>query len=414
VLLSESFALQPEEPLVPTTVPSTHTFGHDMLAHWPLDPAILYLNHGTVGVVPRRVQAAQDAVRAEIERQPARFLVRELADVGEFVLSAPPRMRTAAAAVAGFVGARADDLAFVDNATTGCNAVMRSFDFSEGDEILITDQSYGAITNLANYVASQTGAVLRIVELPYPGTSATRVVAAIEAAITSRTRMLVVDHVVSGSSLILPIAAIAAVCRLNGVATLVYGAQAPGMIPLDLPSLGVDYYVGNLHKWALTARPLAILWVAPERRATLHPTVISWGYMLGMSSEFDMLGTRDPSAALSATAALAFMDELGVGAMREWNHRLVCGAAQQLAGHWGTEIPAPESMYGSMVTIPLPERFGTTREASGRLKDALLFEDGIEAQVLAFKGRVWVRLAAQVYNEPSDYERLRDAIDKRG
>ena len=396
-----------------TSVPSTHTFGHSMLAHWPLDPAILYLNHGTVGVVPRRVQAAQDAIRAEIERQPAKFLVRELADVGEFVLSAPPRMRTAAAAVAGFVGARADDLAFVDNATTGCNAVMRSFDFEAGDEILITDQSYGAITNLANYVASATGAVLRTVELPYPGTSASAVVAAIEAAITSRTRMLVVDHVVSGSSLILPIAAIGAVCRARGVATLVDGAHAPGMIPLDLPSLGVDYYVGNLHKWALTGRPLAILWAAPERQATLHPTVISWGYMLGMSSEFDMLGTRDPSAALSAPTALEFMDELGVGAMREWNHRLACGAAQLLAGHWGTEIPAPESMYGSMVTIPLPERFGTTREASSKLKDALLFQDGIEAQVLAFKGRVWVRLAAQVYNEPADFERLRDAIDNR-
>jgi isopenicillin-N epimerase len=198
------------------------------------------------------------------------------------------------------------------------------------------------------------------------------------------------------------------------VATLVDGAHAPGMIPLDLPSLGVDYYVGNLHKWALTGRPLAILWASPERQATLHPTVISWGYMLGMSSEFDMLGTRDPSAALSSPAALEFMDELGVGAMREWNHRVACGAAQQLAGHWDTDIPAPESMYGSMVTIPLPERFGATHEASSRLKDALLFEDKIEAQVVAFKGRVWVRLAAQVYNEPADYERLRDAIDKRG
>ena len=399
---------------MPSPAVTKYTFGHAMLAHWPLDPAILYLNHGTVGVVPRRVQAAQDAVRAEIERQPARFLVRELADVGEFVLRMPPRMRTATAAVAGFVGARADDLAFVDNATTGCNAVMRSFDFAPGDEILITDQSYGAITNLANYVASCTGAVLRTVELPYPGTTPAAVVAAIDAAITSRTRMLVVDHVVSGSSLILPIAAIGAVCRAHGVATLVDGAHAPGMIPLDLPSLGVDYYVGNLHKWALTSRPLAILWAAPERQPTLHPTVISWGYMLGMSSEFDMLGTRDPSAALSAPEALSFMDELGVGAMREWNHRLVCGAAQMLAGHWGTEIPAPEAMYGSMVTVPLPERFGTTREASGRLKDALLFEDGIEAQILAFQSRIWVRLAAQVYNEPADFERLRDAIDRRG
>ncbi len=399
---------------MPTPAISKHTFGHAMLAHWPLDPAVLYLNHGTVGVVPRRVQAAQDAVRAEIERQPARFLVRELADVKEFVLRAPPRMRTAAAAVAEFMGARADDLAFVDNATTGCNAVLRSFDFAAGDEILLTDQSYGAITKAANYVASRTGAVVRTVALPYPGTTSSAVVAAIEAALTSRTRMLIVDHVVAGSALVLPIAAIAAVCRARGVATLVDGAHAPGALPLDLPALGVDFYTGNLHKWAFSARPLAILWAAPERQAGLHPTVISWGYTYGMSSEFDMLGTRDPSPALSAPAALEFMRELGVDAMREWNHGVAYGAARMLTSHWGTQIPAPEAMFGSMVTIPLPERFGTTREASGSLKDALLYEDGIEAQVLAFKARVWLRIAAQVYNEPADFERLRDAIDKRG
>lgn len=399
---------------MPTSAPSKYTFGHAMLAHWPLDPAILYLNHGTVGVVPRVVQAAQDAVRAEIERQPARFLVRELADVGEFVMSGPPRMRTAAAAVAGFVGARGEDLAFVDNATTGCNAVLRSFDFAPGDEILITDQSYGAITKAANYVASRTGAVVRTVELPYPATTSSAVVAAIEAAITSRTRMLVIDHVVAGSALILPVAAIANACRARGVATLVDGAHAPGALALDLPALGVDFYVGNLHKWAFTGRPLGILWAAPERQAGLHPTVISWGYLLGMSAEFDMLGTRDPSPALSSSAALEFMRDIGVDAMREWNHRTAYGAARMLTSHWGTEIPAPEAMYGSMVTVPLPERFGTNREAAGKLKDALLFEDGIEAQVGAFKDRVWLRIAAQVYNEPSDYERLRDAIDKRG
>jgi hypothetical protein len=81
--------------------------------------------------------------------------------------------------------------------------------------------------------------------------------------------------------------------------------------------------------------------------------------------------------------------------------------------HWGTKIPAPESMYGSMVTIPLPERFGTTREAGSRLKDALLFEENIEAQVFGFKTQVWARLAAQVYNDASDFEKLRLAIEKR-
>jgi isopenicillin-N epimerase len=164
----------------------------------------------------------------------------------------------------------------------------------------------------------------------------------------------------------------------------------------------------------MSPRSSAILWVAPERQAELHPTVISWGFGLGMSAEFDMTGTRDPSPWLAAPDGIVFMRELGLDAMRAWNHQLAWGAACRFTERWGVEIPAPESMYGSMVTIPLPERFGTTPEAASRLKDALLYDEHIETQLHAFKGRLWIRLAAQVYNEAGDYERLFAAIEKRG
>jgi isopenicillin-N epimerase len=398
-----------------TTAPEArrHTFGHAMHAHFSLDPAITYLNHGTVGVVPKRVQQAQQAIRDEIERQPARFVVRELADVGEFVLRMPPRMRTAADAVAHFLGCDAKDLAFVDNATAGYNAVLQSWPFQPGDEILITDHCYGTVGYTADYVAKRTGAKVVTATLPFPETAPEKVVAAIEAALTPRTRMAVVDHVCAPSALVLPVAEIAARLRARGVVTLVDGAHALGALPVDLRSIGADFYTGNLHKWAMAPRPSAILWAAPAVQKHLHPTVISWGYEKGMSAEFDMLGTRDASVWLAAPEGIAFMRELGLDAMREYNHRTVWDAARSMTQHWGTKIPAPESMYGSMVTIPLPERFGTTREAGSRLKDALLFEENIEAQVFGFKTQVWARLAAQVYNDASDFEKLRLAIEKR-
>jgi isopenicillin-N epimerase len=396
-----------------TSAPSV-AFGHAMLAHWPLDPDVLYLNHGTVGVVPKRVLAAQARVRDEIERQPARYLLRELADTGEVPRPRSPRMRIAAAPVAAFVGVAGDELLFVDNATTGCNAVLRSFDLAPGDEVIVNDQGYGAVTNAARYAALRAGAQVRVVTLPFPGTREGAVADAYQAAFTPRTRLAVVDHVTSPMGLVLPVVEIAARARARGIATLVDGAHAPGMLPLDLPSLGADFYTGNLHKWAMSARPLGLLWAAPSRRAGLHPVVISWGYERGPTAEFDLLGTRDPSAAIAAPEALAFMEDLGVEAMRAWNHRVAWDAARMLTSHWGTAIPAPESMFGSMVAVPLPERFGTTEEAAQRLKDALLFEERIEAQVLARGGRTWIRLAAQVYNEPSDFERLRDAVDRRG
>jgi isopenicillin-N epimerase len=144
------------------------TFGRDLLAHWMLDPGATYLNHGTVGAVPRQVLAVQQALRDEIERHPSKFMLRELSNWVGGTPGEPTRMRRAAADVARFVGAQANDLVFVDNATAGVNAVLRSFPFAPGDEILLTDHSYGAITRTAIYVARERGARVVTVTLPYP------------------------------------------------------------------------------------------------------------------------------------------------------------------------------------------------------------------------------------------------------
>ena len=388
-------------------------FGRGMLEHWALDPAITYLNHGTVGATPRRVLAAQQALRDEIERQPARFLLRELADVKEVPLRVRPRMRVAAEAVAAFLGARAEDLAFVDNATTGCNAVLGSLALGAGDEILVTDHGYGAVSNAARHIASRAGATVRVAELPYPRLEPEAIVAAIPGALTPRTRLVVIDHVTSSSAVILPVAAIAARCHAAGVPVLVDGAHGPGALALDLPALGVDWYTGNLHKWAMAPRSCAILWVAPERRKDLHPPVISWGYEKGFEAEFDLTGTRDPTPWLAAPAGIAFMQELGLEAMRRWNHGLAWSAARSLSARWGTTLPMDEPMVGTMATFPLAARHGTTVADAWRLKDALLYEDRIEVQVHAWRERLWMRVCGQVYNDEDDIERLARAVEAR-
>lgn len=388
-------------------------FGRALLGEWALDPAITYLNHGTVGATPRRVLAAQQAIRDEIERQPARFLLRELADVRQFEMRGRPRMRVAADAVAAFLGARGDDLAFVDNATTGANAVLRSLRLGPGDEIVVTDHGYGAVTNAARFVAERAGGRVVTAELPHPRWEADAIADAILAAAGPRTRLVIADHVTAPTALVLPVQGIVARCHAIGVPVLVDGAHAPGALALDIPALGADWYTGNLHKWAMAPRSSAILWAAPERQRDLHPTVISWGYERGFDAEFDLLGTRDPSAWLAAPEGIAFMRELGLEAMRAWNHRLAWDSARRLADRWGVELPQTEAMVGTMVSVPLPARFGATPEHGRRLKDALLDEDGIEAQVHEFRGRLLWRISAQVYNDASDVERAARAIESR-
>jgi isopenicillin-N epimerase len=358
------------------------------------------------------VLEVQQKLRDEIERQPSHFLLRELAGIRLGATNhKQPRLRAAADQVAQFLGADGKDMVFVDNATSGINAVLRTFDLREGDEILVLDHAYGAILNAAKYAARVRGAAVKVVEFPETVTP-TILIDTIDRAIGPRTRLAVVDHITADSALILPVAEIASLCHNRGVAILVDGAHAPGAIPVDILSLGVDWYTGNLHKWAWSPRSSGMLWTAPERQPNLHHTVISWGLDQGMLEEFDWPGTRDPTPHLAAPAGIAFMRELGVEDVQGYNHGLAWNAGQEMSAHWQVKLPGLEEMIGTMVTAPLPERFGSTRDDAVRLRDTLLFDHNIEVHVSAWKGRVRVRVSAQIYNEIADVEKLIDAIDR--
>lgn len=398
-------------------------FGRSLLPLWALDPAITYLNHGTVGATPRAVLAAQAALRDEIERQPARFLLRELTPIGVQGRAGgdgPPgtphhRMRAAAAAVAPWLGVTSDDLVFVGNATSGANAVLASFPLAPGDEVLVTNRTYGAVARAAAHHAARVGALTRSAALPFPVSDPAVLVDALQQALTPRTRLAVLDHVSPETALVMPLAEMAAVCRARGIAVLADGAHAPAAITVDIPSLGVDFYTANLHKWAFAPRSSAILWAAPAWRDRLHPPVISWGLGLGWHAEFDWVGTHDPTPYLCAPAGLSFIDEILGGRDALWahNHTLAWRAAERLTARWGLPWTTPRAMVGSMVSLPLPAALGRGAEAAAALKDWLLYERAIEAQILAIDDGLWLRISAQAYVDDQDIEHLAAAIDER-
>jgi isopenicillin-N epimerase len=398
-------------PLIAPHHPAVPPFGHGWLSHWKLDPSVTHLNHGSVGAPPIRVLEAQQAIRDEIERQPPAYLLRELSEIAVGrPRSGPPRLRVAAQEVASFLGARGEDLVFVDNATTGVNAVLRSFPLQAGDEVLITDLAYGAIANATAFHARERGAQVKTVALPPSARGLQAMADALLAAVGSRTRLAVVDHVTSETAIVLPVREIVARLRERGVAVVVDGAHAPGALDLDVPSIGADWYVGNLHKWAFTPRSAGFLWAAPGRQEGIHHPVISWGLGRGFTAEFDWVGTRDPSAYLAAPAAIAFLREIGPERMRAHNHALAWSGARLLCERWGNPLELTEPMVGVMATVPLPARLGSTPEDAARLRDDLLLRDRIEIQLHAWKGRLWVRSSTQIYNELSDLDRLAEAV----
>jgi len=360
---------------------------------WHLDPDFLTVNHGSFGATPIAVLEAQRAWRDRMEAQPTRFMSTIL----------PDALRAAADRLAAFLGASGQDLVFVDNATTGCNAVLRSLRLRPDDEILTLSHVYGAVRNTARFAAERTGARVTEAVIPFPRPSPAEVLDTVAAAITPDTRIAVIDHITSASALVLPVAGIVALCHARGVPVLVDGAHAPGQIDLDLTAIGADWYTGNCHKWLCAPKGAAFLWSAPNRQAGLHPVVISHGLDQGYLAEFGWTGTRDPSAALSVPAAIDFHEQLGGPALRRRNVSLAMDAAAMLADRLGTETGTAPPMAGAMGLVRLP-----LADATGLR--ARLLAAGTDAPIHAIDGGVWLRLSAFAYNEPEDYVRLGDIL----
>jgi isopenicillin-N epimerase len=367
-------------------------FGRARRADFLLADGVDHLNHGSFGATPLVVLAWQGRMEAD----PSTFVRRDLSGL----------LRAAADRVAGFLGGRGADWAFIENATAGLNAIVASLPLAPGDEILCLSQVYGAIGNALRYHAERQGARIVTLAMPAPFIDAAGLLEALAAAIGPRTRLALFDHITSAGATMLPIAAMAAVCRERGVPVAIDGAHAPGQIDLDVPALSVDWYVGNLHKWAFAAKGTAVVWCAPQRRHELHPTAISHFLGEGFPAEFDYAGTRDNSAWLAVPAALDYIDNFGAAAIRAYNAALAHEAGDMLAAAWRSEAAAaPELRAPAMVAVRLPGR-GGDRDAAHRLATTLSERHNITAAVMALDGALWVRVSAQIYNEPGDYERL--------
>jgi isopenicillin-N epimerase len=374
--------------------------GAAMRERFALDPGIAFLNHGSFGATPRAVLAAQQHWRERLERDPVTFLSWDLREL----------LPAAIRALAGFVGAREEHLVLVDNATTAVNSVLRSLPLAPGDEVVTIDHVYASVQHALEFLCGQAGATLRLVRVPVPVQGPDDFVQAFAGALTERTRLALVDHITSPTALICPVREIIDLCHARGVPVLVDGAHGPGMLELDLESLGADWYAGNCHKWLLAPKGCGFLWAAPHRQAELHPPVVSYFHGQGFQREFGWTGTRDPSAWLSVHAALDFLEELGFERVRTHNRRLAWDGASCLARAWGLEPLAPREMLGAMVTLPTPRPLPPTIEdcdvASVRLRE----EHGIVVPIYPFQERTWVRISAQVYNDQSQYEALARAL----
>lgn len=379
----------------------------DLKALFRLDPDICFLTHGTYGACPNEVFDVYQDWQARLERQPVAFM--DFRHLGV-------RLQEARQALADELGARADDLVPVVNATAGLNIVARSLPLGPGDEILTTEHEYAALDKTWAFVAARTGAVIRRVTVPLPLSSDAAFTQAILDGMTGRTRVLFLSHVTSPTALLFPIERAVAAARTRGIWTVIDGAHAPGQIPLNLTALGADFYAGNCHKWMMAPKGSAFLHARPEVQALLSPAIISHGWTADGASPgpmghpafvdaFQFQGTRDHAAFLSVPAAIRFRRSHGWDGVAARCRDLAQETAARVARLTGLPaIAAPEFCAPQMVAMPVPDCDTLAT------RDRMVGEFGIEVPAPRWNGRSFIRLSVQGYNTREETDRLCRAI----
>ena len=373
---------------------------------WKLRSDTIYLNHGSFGPPPEPVRLAQVEWKRRLDEQPMDFYVRQY----------EPAWLAARARLAAWLGADANNLTFVENATYGMNVVAQSFPLAPGDEVLLNDHEYGAVVRIWQRACRKAGTVApRIAKIPVPITSVEQVVEALFAEVTDRTKLIVVSHVTSATAVILPVAEICRRAAARGIAVCIDGPHAPAQVPLALDSLGCDFYTASCHKWLCAPLGSGFLYVAPRWQSTIEPPLLSWGRVSPRQpetwyDEFVWSGTRDSSPYFAVSAAIDFMQQVGLEAFRATTHELARYARARLVELTGREpiVPDDSAWYGTMAHVPLPPG---DRQS---LQDALWRRHGIEVPIIDWNGGRYIRVSCHLYNTPRQIEQLIAALRAEG
>jgi isopenicillin-N epimerase len=380
---------------------------------WLLDPEVTFLNHGSLGSCPAPVLEAQSGWRQQLERQPIQFLLRDL----------PARLAEVRASLGQLVRCDPDELALMPNAEACINAVLRSLEFRQGDELLATTHDYNACLNSLDFVAQRWGARVVRAAIPFPISDSSQVTESVLAHVSPRTRLAMVSHITSATGLVFPMEEIVRELEGRGVQVVVDGAHAPGQIDLDLDRLGASYYAGNCHKWLCCPKGTGFLYVRRDREPLIHPLIISHGMNDPRSDlslfrkEFDWQGVADPTGFLAIPTAITFLASLvpgGIPGLAARNHELALSFRDALCPILRVETPAPDSMMGSMAAFPI-DHLVPNPEVRQSLEVILRESHHIEIPMIRWRpapdtDRYTLRVSCQIYNDHSDLARLATAL----
>ena len=368
----------------------------DLSSQFLINPKITYLNFGSFGACPKPIFEDLQKWQLEMESEPVQFIT-----VDGFKY-----LKKSREALAKYIHCDSDDLVYTPNPSYAMSIITKSLKLNAGDEILTTDLEYGAMDKSWNYYCKQTGVkyIRQLINLPL--TTKEAFVEDFFRGLTKNTKAIFISQITSSTALILPVKEICDIAKQKGLLTIVDGAHVPGHIPLNLSELKADIYTGACHKWMMTPKGCAFLYVSKQHQHWTDPLVISWGYESAMPSHSQFLdyhqlqGTRDFTAFLTVPKAIEFMNTNHWEVQSTNCRKLLQANAQRFCDLLGTKplCPINDTFLGQMFSIPIHTAEPETLQRN-------LFEAyKIEVPVMRHGSDVYLRYSVQVFNTQKDLD----------
>ena len=361
-----------------------------------LDPGVIHLNTGTLGACPSVVVDAHIAFLRQIEANPAVLLFGSMGDAMEAV-----RQKAAA-----FLGADLNEVALTPNTTTGMNIVATGLQWRPGDEVLTTTQEHAGGRVCWEYARDRWGVVIREVTIPTPAQSEAEVIAALKAGISERTKVISISHVNTITGLRMPVAKVAELARQSGAFLIVDGAQAPGMLNVDVHALGCDAYASSSHKWMLAPKGCGLLYLRRE----FQQHVKSGFLHSGLGAYTAATGTRNVPQILAHGVALDFHNLIGRQRIEERDLALARRLRERLLAVKNLEIVSSSvvSLQSGILTIKLKSATGDAAH------DELFKRKGFVVKAVPgehLEGRA-IRISTHLYNTERELELLAQELEQ--
>ena len=205
-----------------------------------------------------------------------------------------------------------EEIVITRNTTEGNNVVSSGLELRSGDEVVVWEDNHPSNLNAWRLKAQRFGFTVVAVPVPPSHRGVDGYVELFTRAFTPRTRLVAITHVSSNSGDLLPAAEICAAARARGILSLVDGAQAFGVLDLDLSRIKPDFYTGSMSKWPCGPKEKGLLFVNKDVHGRIHPSVVGvYAGAVGISRTLESHGQRDDASVAAVVEALQFQESIG-------------------------------------------------------------------------------------------------------